>query len=252
MLVAIDHLIIACADPDAAAAEIGQHFGLRATGGGRHDAHGTFNRLIWLGDSYLELMGVFDQSLARKSWWGAHLNRLLGEAPAAFAGLALASDDLVTDIARLRGQGSAISDPTDGQRVRPDGDVVRWRIGRLPAPDRDLGLIFLIEHDTDAAEWRPADRQARAGQVHPSGTAGRLARIEVPVADVRGTSLRLLRDLGLQFRPSLAGGGARDTSVGDQIIRLVPAQPAVTPRIVLVAGSTPSETELLNCRWSLL
>lgn len=251
VLAGIDHLSIACADPDAAAAEIEQRLGLRATGGGRHDAHGTFNRLIWLGDSYLELMGIFDQSIARESWWGAHLDRLLGEAPAAYAGLALASDDLGADVARLRRQGSSISDPTDGQRLRPDGDVVRWRIGRLPAPDPDLGLIFLIEHDTDSAEWRPADRQSRAGQVHPIGTSGRLARIDMPVADVRSATMRLLRGLGLQFRPSLSGQGARDTSVGRQTLSLALARPGVMPRIVLSAGNEPVEAELLGCRWSV-
>src|SRR6476659_9760785 len=138
---AIDHIIVAVTDPDAAAAELESALGLRARGGGRHDAHGTYNRLIWLGDSYLELMGVFDEALADASWWGRHVRSILARAPAGFAGVPLAAHDLEPEIARLRERGSALLDPVAGERVRPDGQVVRWSIGRLPSPDPDLGLV---------------------------------------------------------------------------------------------------------------
>jgi hypothetical protein len=249
VLSGIDHLILACANPPGAAAELEARLGLAVTGGGRHDAHGTYNRLFWLGDSYIELMGVFDPLLAARSWWGAHISRLLQTSQAAYAGLALASDDLSTDIARLRGQGARISDPIPGERRRPDGDLVRWQIARLPQPDPDLGLCFLIEHDTMAAEWRPADRAARAAQVHPVGTAGRLVRVELPVADVRAATLHLLRELGLQFRPSLGGGGARDASLGGQTLRVsAVARPVITVR----AGTVARRAEALGCEWELL
>ena len=39
------------------AAELEASVGLGATGGGRHPGQGTVNRLVWLGDSYLELIG---------------------------------------------------------------------------------------------------------------------------------------------------------------------------------------------------
>ena len=39
--------------------------GLAVTGGGRHELGGTFNRLAFLGDTYLELIGVFDRSARR-------------------------------------------------------------------------------------------------------------------------------------------------------------------------------------------
>ncbi len=212
---AIDHVIVAVADPDAAAAELQSTLGLRASGGGRHDAHGTYNRLIWLGDSYLELMGVFDDGLADASWWGRHVRSILARAPAGFAGVPLAAHELTSEIARLRERGSTLLDPVAGERVRPDGQVVRWSIGRLPSPDPDLGLVFLIEHDTSGAEWQPADREARASETHPLGGPARLVRLAVPVQDPARTSLRLLREFGLQFRPSLAGAGARDTTIGE-------------------------------------
>src|SRR2546425_8217492 len=68
MLLGIDHLAIAVADPDDAATRLERDLGLAATGGGRHDALGTLNRLVWLGDTYLELIGVFERALAERSW----------------------------------------------------------------------------------------------------------------------------------------------------------------------------------------
>jgi len=105
VLTGIDHVILGVADVDSAAAEVEAALGLRAAAGGRHDAHGTHNRLIWLGDSYIELMGVFDPALAAESWWGKHLVRVLSTAPAGLAGVVFASSDLDSDIALLRSRG---------------------------------------------------------------------------------------------------------------------------------------------------
>ena len=192
--------------------------------------------MIWLGDSYIELMGV------------------LAAAPGGLAGVGFATSDLDADIALLRSRGAPISDVIPGERARPDGDVVRWRIGRLPQPDPELGLTFLIEHDTGAAEWRAADRITRASEAHPVGGAARLLRVELAVDSLRSTSLRLLRALGLQFRPSLAGAGARDASVGSQTLRLMAARGGASARIVIRAAvpAEPRTVDLLGVRWELL
>lgn len=247
MLTGIDHVIVAVDDRDARTAELATALEFEPSGGGRHPTHGTYNRLFWVGDSYIELMGIFDRDIAARSWWGAHLLTLLDERAVAYAGLALASDDLAADIVRLRALGSAILDPIHGERLRPDGKLVRWRIARLPAPDQELGLTFLIEHDTSSAEWSAADRQARSAPA-----AGRLVRVEIPVANVARASTRLLRELGIQFRPSLAGPGARDSSIGTQALRLVPTGRDSSPTITIRAGATARDFDLLGCHWSLL
>src|SRR3989449_10200850 len=105
MFLGIDHLAIAVADPDEAATQLERELGLAATGGGRHDALGTFNRLIWLGDSYLELVGVFDRAHAESSWLGAPTLRAL-DVGGGLATWAIATDDLDHDVAELRGAGS--------------------------------------------------------------------------------------------------------------------------------------------------
>src|SRR4029078_4376328 len=94
--------------------------GLAPGGGGRHDQLGTFNRLGWLGDSYLELMGGWDR-VAASSWWiGAPTLRAL-EAGGGLASWAIASDDLAADVAMLREPGSALAETVDCEPVRPRG-----------------------------------------------------------------------------------------------------------------------------------
>ena len=234
MLLGIDHLVIAVRDLGASTAELERSLGLRAGGGGRHPAFGTQNRLIWLGDSYLELVGIVDPVVAAQSWFGrlvqAELER--GEGLVTWA---VASDALDADVAALRGFGSTLGEPAAGERRRDDGSVVRWRasLPERPGPAEP----FLIEHDPTSAEWTAADRAARKDERHPLGGPVRLDVLELPTGNVPVTIQRLTRTLGLRFRPSLAGGGARDANLGQQIVRLAPARSVRRPDPV--AGVAP-------------
>lgn len=265
MRLGIDHLVIACADPDAAAALLERDLGLVAGGGGRHEALGTFNRLVWLGDTYLELIGVFDRALAERSWIGAPTVRAL-DAGGGLATWAVATDDIDGEVARLNDGGARLAEPMAGERVRPDGQVVRWR---LSVP-RELGPEwppFLIEHDAMAAEWSPRDRATRAAEIHPLGATVRLTTLEVPISDAPGTIASLMRTVRIgPFRPSLAGGGRRDATVGGQTLRLRPGRsqsgvpergsgwPVATIHLAAVgaAGAVePRHVDLLGCKFTL-
>lgn len=258
MLLGIDHLVIACADPDAAAADLERELGLRAAGGGRHEALGTFNRLVWLGDSYVELIGVFDRALAERSWIGAPTVRAL-DAGGGLATWSVATDDIDGDVKRLNEGGAFLAEPLTGERVRPDGAVVRWRLSvpRELGPERPP---FLIEHDATAAEWTPDDRGARAAEAHPIGAAVRLTTLELPISDMPGTIAGLMRTVRIgPFRPSLAGGGTRDAVVGGQTLRLRPhratmsarATPVTTVHLRTAAPAEPRDVTLLGCRFVL-
>lgn len=248
MLVSIDHVIVAVADLAAAAAELEAMLGLEVGQGGHHPALGTRNRLAWWGDSYLELVTVEDERAAAASWFGAAVLAALVGGEAAPVGLALASDDLVADADAL-----ALGEVTEGQRTRPDGRVVRWRVAR----PRSFGLgpgswptAFLIEHDRTAAEWTDGERAARAVVVHPLGTSVSLRSVSLAVPSVPTAVGRLGREFALLFRPSLIGGGARDATIGAQTLRIVrarPDQPLMT--IDLRGGREARELDLLGCRW---
>ncbi len=255
MLLGIDHVVIACPDPDAAADELEERVGLRAGGGGRHEALGTFNRLVWLGDTYLELIGVFDRPSAERSWVGAPTVRALDRG-GGLATWAVATDDLDGDIARLRADRSGLTDARAGERVRADGQVVRWRLASpdVLGPDQ---APFLIEHDRTAAEWTPADRAARQLASHPLRGPVRLECLEIPVADPGAVGLRVLRTVGIgPFRPSLAGRGARDAAIGTQTIRYRRAGPSDRglPTIHLIVGGSavePRQVDAVGCRFAL-
>jgi len=225
---------------------------LRAGGGGRHEALGTFNRLVWLGDTYLELIGVFDRPSAERSWVGAPTVRALDRG-GGLATWAVSTDDLDRDVARLQADRSGLTDARAGERVRADGQVVRWRLASpgVLGPD---DAPFLIDHDHTAAEWTPADRAARALVSHPLGGPIRLECLEIPVGDPGAVGLRVLRTVGIgPFRPSLAGRGARDAAIGIQTIRYRRAEAdddhAAIHLVVDGVAIEPRTVDAIACRF---
>ena len=144
---------------------------------------------------------------------------------------------------------------------RPDGSAVRWRLSvpRELGPERPP---FLIEHDTATAEWSPQDRAERAAQVHPLGATVRLTTLELPIADAPSTIAALMRTVRIgPFRPSLAGGGTRDATVGTQTLRLRPDRtpsgapdravgwPVATVHLVAAGTVEARDVDLLGCRF---
>ena len=156
MIRGIDHLVIACPDPDEAAATLESELGIAVTGGGRHPGAGTWNRIAWLADaSYLELIGIDDPELASKSPVGAAALRTL-ESGGGLATYALLVDDIDLTVEGLQAAGATFGSPVHGSRTRDDGEVVEWWVA---FPDRPLavdGVPFLIQHAYVGAEWGPA------------------------------------------------------------------------------------------------
>ncbi len=221
MLLGIDHLVIAVADPDAAAADFEAALGLAATGGGRHEQAGTFNRLIFLGDTYVELIGVWDRALAAANPIGAAALAALDAGTPGLVTWAIATDDAPRDVAALRAAGSPIGDAMAGERIRPDGDAVRWHVAIAPplAPDRPP---FLIEHEPGGPEWGDEARQARAAFVHPFGGRARIVGLELAVARPAAVATAFTQTVGvgLSLAPGV-GPGELEALVGDHSIRLV-------------------------------
>ena len=246
MLLGIDHVVIAVRDPDHAAARLTGLVGLEAAPGGRHAGLGTFNRLIWLGDSYLELIGVEDASLAHRWPIGAAAVALLEGGREGVVTFALASDDLRGDVALLRaaGAGTGYGDVTEMQRMRADGDVVRGWLA-LPASLAPDLPPFLTQHDMTAAEWRPAERAERANRAHPFGGLAALARIELAVDDPVAVGDRYRAALGLE--PIAVDDGGVDFEIGPQLVRLRPRSGLPDATIVVLGNSgQPRSVDLLG------
>ena len=193
MIRGIDHLVIACPDPDQAAATLESEVGIAVTGGGRHPGAGTWNRIAWLADaSYLELIGIDDPELASKSPVGAAALRTL-ESGGGLATYALLVDEIELTAGGLQAAGATIGSPAHGSRTREDGEVVEWWVA---IPDRPLavdGPPFLIQHAYVGAEWGPQALEDRARFEHPIGSPVRLHGLDIASADPASTGAATAR-----------------------------------------------------------
>jgi Glyoxalase-like domain len=164
----VDHLLVATADLNAAAAAV-ERRGLPVAAGGRHPGWGTANRIVPLGDAYLELIGVVEPSETASSAFGAWV----AASPPGPMGWAVRVGDLDATAARL---GLGI---LPGSRATPDGRTLRWRTAGVDRAAAEPMLPFFIE-------WEPGVPFPGAG-----ATGVAVERIEL-----RGDAARLEEWLG--------------------------------------------------------
>ena len=218
----IDHIVIAVADPDAAAAELTGRVGLAFTGGGRHPGLGTFNRIAFLGDAYLELIGVEDAAAAAGWTIGAATVRALEEG-GGFATYGLVDDTIRNTVARLQVNDSEIGPVVHGSRERPDGERVEWWTASPPqlGPGRPP---FLIKHLATGDEWGADALSARRAFIHPIGAPVRLLGIELSVPDPLDLAAACARQIGLQFTAvGETGQLGAAAAIGPHTVVLAPA-----------------------------
>jgi hypothetical protein len=174
----LDHVLVAVADLDAAAQEVEARFGLASVEGGRHQGLGTANRIVPLGETYLELVAVVDEPEADGSGFGSwvaggDLPRLLG--------WCVRTDELDEVAGRL---GLAIA---DGSRARPDGAVLRWRMAGLERSADEPSLPFFIEWGAETPYPGQALAQyATIDELRLQGDPDRIAQwtgaVNIPIA----------------------------------------------------------------------
>ena len=156
--------------PPAASSRRGH--GLASVAGGRHPGWGTANRIVPLGDTYLELVAAVDAAEAAGSPFG----RWVAAAPSGRPlGWAVRTQGLDVIAGRL---GLAV---TTGSRRREDGQVLRWRLAGMEQAVADPALPFFIEwgEGTPLPGRAEADHQDgpwRIDQVQLTGDADRLEK----------------------------------------------------------------------------
>jgi len=195
--VKLDHVLIAVADLEDAAREIEARYGLASVEGGRHPGWGTANRIVPLGDTYIELVAVVDQAEAARSSFGSWVDRA-HPAPLHPLGWAVRTDRLEEIARRL---GLAVS---ANSRATGDGRVLRWRVAGIERAAAEPSLPIFVEW----GEGTPVPGQSRIS--HPAGP------MVITKLRLEGDSDRLASWLGTQDLP----------------ITVRPGRPAVT-KIVL-------------------
>lgn len=163
MTLRIDHVIIAVPDLDDAAARLFERFGLASVEGGRHQGHGTANRIVPLGDDYIELMSVVDPGEAETSVMGRWVDAAARGGPRLHA-LCLRTDD-ISGVAAERDL-----EAIPMTRLRPDGMVLSWRLAGLDRAISEPPLPFFIQWDTGRRDMPGA--AAAPHTCEPTGITG--------------------------------------------------------------------------------
>lgn len=250
MIRGIDHLVIASADPDAAAEELESALGLAASGGGRHGGRGTFNRIAWLADgSYIELIGVDDRDAALAQPVGAAAVRALDAHGGGLATYALRDDDLEATATALGAIGT-FGPVVHGTREREDGERVEWWTSFPMTELAPNAAPFLIEHAYTGAEWGLEALAERARFSHPIGSPVALARLDVAAADPPLTAATIHDQLGIDF---WAVADLAVADIGAHVLRLIPTREMAVPAVVTLAADveSPRTAELLGLRFDV-
>lgn len=165
-MIELDHVIVAVRDLDAAALRFERDYGLTSVEGGRHRGLGTGNRIVPLGDSYVELMAVVDEDEARESALAGWVLETCADGDRLGA-LRLRTDDVAAVAQRLGTPALPMS------RTRPDGSELRWELAGLEQSLADPRLPFFIQWHVD-----PSELPGATPVEHRSGARG-IAWVEV-------------------------------------------------------------------------
>ena len=186
--------------------------GLASVAGGRHEGWGTANRIVPLGESYLELIAVVDVDEAEQSEFGRAVRRAITE-DRPLVGWVVATDDIDAVASRLD------LEVEQKSRETADGSTLRLAGRRHRACDGDRC----------AAVLRPVGRAGRSGSRPRRRSATRrsprgIAWVEVCADDKDEVREWLGDDAGdLPLRitdgdPALAGA-AIETGGGEIVLR---------------------------------
>jgi Glyoxalase-like domain len=169
----LDHVLIAVADLAAAAQKIEVRHGLDSIEGGRHPGWGTANRIVPLGEAYLELVAVIDETEAAQSRFGGWVAAAGPTLPRPL-GWAVRTSEL-DDVARRLDLTVAA-----GSRAGRSGKLLRWRLAGIERAATEPSLPFFIEwgHGTPLPGRATATHRAgpvQIAELRLDGDADRLA-----------------------------------------------------------------------------
>ncbi len=160
----LDHVIIAVRNLDEAAATY-RRLGFTLTPRGLHEGRGTGNHCIMFKDSYIELMGIVDETGAK----GRLAERVAAQGEGGM-GIAYGADDADTAVAALRAAGIAAEDPNDLSRpldLDSKHEIVKFRNVMMPGLTLPNVIQFVCTHLTPELT-----RARHEWQLHPNSATG--------------------------------------------------------------------------------
>jgi Glyoxalase-like domain len=185
----LDHVLIAVTDLAAAARTIEERHGLASVEGGRHPGWGTANRIVPLGETYLELIAVVDPAEAAGSAFGSWV---AGGATSEGKplGWVVRTDDIDGVAERLGLEVVAKS------RKDASGRTLSWRVAGIEEATAEPSLPFFVEWG-DGTPY-----PGHAPVTHPAG------EVKIASLELKGERQRLADWLGSHRLPITVRKGA--------------------------------------------
>jgi len=209
MLTSLDHIIIGVRDLESAARVFGHDLGLLPSGGGIHPIGGTANRIIVIGDTYLELISIYKPEEAQES-----IRRRLDEEEG-YLNCVFSSDNLEADSRAIRERGVALLGPVEGSLRSADGRERAWKRADIERPDLTQRYPFIIQHDSTGEERRRRLAGWSTPPAHPLG-AIKVHSVTLAVENLEEANRRFAQIYGLQasepFSAASQGMGAQVVS----------------------------------------
>jgi len=156
---AVDHIVLAVEDLEAATADLQSLLGREPSWRGEHPGYGTENVLFRFERIYIELLAAVGEGAVADS-----VQRHLAEKGEGIFAVALRTGDAASCVAGLRSKGLSPSDPMEGVGATADGRERLWQTVFLPAQETRGIHLFIIEHLTPD-ELLPESRPCGSGFV---------------------------------------------------------------------------------------
>lgn len=218
MLTSLDHIIIGVRDLDAAARQFNDKLGLLPSGGGIHPVGGTANRIIVIGETYLELISVYKPEEAQESI----LRRL--EQGEGYLNCVFTSNDIEADGQAMRQRDVNVLGPTPGSLRSADGRARAWVRLDIERLDLTQHYPFIIQHDSVGEERRLRLAGWSTPPEHPLG-AVKVQSVTLAVRDLAEASRRFAHIYG--FQPSTPFSAASQ-GMGAQVVSFALGQSGQT------------------------
>ncbi|MFC4803172.1 VOC family protein [Neobacillus sp. GCM10023253] len=268
MQLAFDHLVWFFKKPEEAIAPLEQ-VGLKVAPGGRHESWGTYNTLSYFGLSYLEFLGIEDWQRAETH----EANRLIthiveqlpkdnGEGPAR---IAIRTNEIEELAKQLKQKGFTVYGPIPGERVRGDGEVIRWSLLFPEYAGSQLRLPFFIQWEKSDEERLAELKQQglidrhQAGPVLFESVGFAVTQLDETLAlwerllNLKAGEEFVTQELNARCRKlTLAGTELLFCSpIGKGIVAVVLEEKGESPFLANFSGTNQSRIfELLNGHWS--
>ncbi len=184
----LDHVLLAVSDLADAARVLHERYGLASVAGGRHTEWGTANRIIPVGNAYLELVAVVDHDRALANdfgCWVASARQGLVQ-PLGWAVRTASIGDVAQRLNLVVSSGS---------RATPDGQQLQWWLAGIETAAAESSHPFFIQWD------RETPHPSQVTVTHPAGT------VVVDRLEVCGDSTRLASWLGDHRLPVVISPG---------------------------------------------